>query len=372
MSHAEPVFAGHAIELRRRGLAVVPIGRDRTPAVKGFSKWSRPPSERTVTKWAEQHPTHNIALIPGLSNIWVADADDADQVPVLEEMLGPTPLRVNTNRGKHLYYRKPTERLPSTLRAIGLNVDLKSGNSLVIAPPSIHESGRLYALDEGCDWSALRDLPQPNVEKLRRFIDQHKRQVPAVELRGMRDGSRKQWLNDLLCRHAASCDSFSELLDVARTANQHLADRHLSPLDDDVVIKRAQQVWNDARDGRFEQWVGREGVARSKGSEIDELARLSSRGAPDAFMLLIRLRLAHSARCRRGETFSITPKAMARDDSIPGWNWKRYMRARDLLLLAGFIEKVAAFKSTRDGRTPAQYRLSTFTGAGAVPVTLGP
>ena len=28
----------------------------------------------------------------------------------------------------------------------------------------------------------------------------------------MRDGSRKQWLNDLLCRHACSCDSFTALL----------------------------------------------------------------------------------------------------------------------------------------------------------------
>ena len=126
MSHAELVFAGHALGLRRHGLAVVPIGRDRTPAVSRFSKWSRPPSERTVAKWAEQHPAHNIALIPGLSNIWVADADAADQVPVLEEMLEPTPLRVNTNRGKHLYYRKPAEWLPSSLRAIGLNVDLKA------------------------------------------------------------------------------------------------------------------------------------------------------------------------------------------------------------------------------------------------------
>ena len=159
---------------------------------------------------------------------------------------------------------------------------------------------------------------------------------------------------------------------MARTANNSLRDRCVPLLDDADVVKRADQVWKDAQDGRFENWVGREGVARSKVSEIDELARLSARGAPDAFMLLMRLRVAHSARCRRGETFSITPKAMARDDTIPSWDWKRYARARDLLLLAGFIERVATFRNTRDGRMPAQYRLTSFTGAGAVPVTLGP
>ena len=117
--------------------------------------------------------------------------------------------------------------------------------------------------------------------------------------------------------------------------------------------------------------IGREGVARSRGSEIDELCRLNPKTGPDAFMLLMRLRIDHSARCRRGETFNITPKAMVRGDVIHGWTRERYEKARELLLLAGFIEKASGFKNTRDGRAGAQYRLTTYTGAGAVPVTLG-
>ena len=92
MSNAVAVFAENALALRRCGLAIIPIGRDRTPAVSGFSKWSRPPAERTVAKWVERHPSDNIAIVPGLSNVWVADADDASQVTAVEKLLGPTPL----------------------------------------------------------------------------------------------------------------------------------------------------------------------------------------------------------------------------------------------------------------------------------------
>jgi hypothetical protein len=139
-------------------------------------------------------------------------------------------------------------------------------------------------------------------------------------------------------------------------------------LEDTVVIKRAQQVWKDAQAGKLEHWIGREGVARSRGSEIDVLLNLNSRIASDALMLLLRLRIDHSARCRRGETFNITPKAMVRGDVVHGWTRERYKKARDLLLLAGFIDKVSDFKHTRDGREGAQYRLTTCSEAGAAPI----
>jgi len=82
--------------------------------------------------------------------------------------------------------------------------------------------------------------------------------------------------------------------------------------------------------------------------------------------LLPRLQIEHAARRERGETFTIAPKGMARDGIIPGWERKRYARARDLLLVAGFIEKVAEFRYTWKGPSAAQYRLSQPLGAGAV------
>ena len=301
------VFGDHARQMADNGLAVIPLGRDRKPKVDGFDRWSRPPSKRTIAKWADKHAEANIGIIPGLSGAWIADVDTNEDVDAVEELLGPTPLHVETNRGRHLYYHKPCERVPGNLRKYGLNVDFKAGNSVVIAPPSIHESGHIYRL-EAADWSALGALPRPNVEQLRQFLKRQSKQTVAATKRDMRDGSRKQWLNDYLCRHAAWCDSFSDLLDVARTANMELANRGYEPLDDAIVMERAKKVWSDFEDGQIERWMGKRGVSKARRSDIDELARLDPKHASDAFMLLQILKIEHSARCRRNETFCITPK----------------------------------------------------------------
>jgi hypothetical protein len=244
------------------------------------------------------------------------------------------------------------------LRAYGLNVDLKTGNSLVIAPPSVHESGKVYALAEGCNWSAVPDLPPPRLDALRRLVEKApRRESPSGDLGGMRDGSRKQWLNDQLCAHAASCDTQADLLDVARTLNESLADRGMELLSEEIVIERTAQVWKDAEAGHLQQWLGRKGVARTDKAEIRALATLNTKTASDAMMLLLLLRIEHTARCRRGETFTITPKAMAEVEVIPGWKPQRYRTARDVLLRADLLKVVSSFCNSRNGRRSAQYCL---------------
>jgi hypothetical protein len=367
---APRVFAENAQVMAQHGLAVIPIARNREPYVIGFNRWSRPPGRRALDRWAQQYPRANIAVVPGLSGVMVADVDNANDVPAVEGLLGATPLRTRTRRGMHLWYAKPDVRLPGDLRKYGLDVDLKAGANLVIAPPSIHESGVAYALDDGCDWTALRDVVQPMVNRLQHLVNAHAKEVVVSTSghREMRDGSRGQWLNDRLCRHAAACANFEEMMDVAMTLKQELAKRGLEPLDDEEVFRRTQKVWQDAQDGKLESWVGREGVARLTGREMQALCELDARTGPDAYTLLAHLRVSHSLRCRRGETFSITPKAMSRHNVIPGWGRERYERARDLLLLAGLIMLVTPFSNTAEGRRAAQYTLAVNSagGAGAV------
>jgi hypothetical protein len=167
----------------------------------------------------------------------------------------------------------------------------------------------------------------------------------------MRDNSRGLALNDELCRHAWAVDCFEELLDVAQTFNSNLIDA----LEAEEVVRRAGAVWKDLEAGKIERLVGRPSRRRS---EREKLCRLDPRLGGDAYLLLDELKDSHAARCRRGETFSITPKAMARDQVVPGWSRKTYEKARDLLLKAGCIEKVSEFKNSKAGRVGAQYRLA--------------
>jgi hypothetical protein len=246
--------------------------------------------------------------------------------------------------------------LPPNLAAIGLKVDLKAGNSIVIVPPSIHQSGAIYRHD-GCDWNALRELPPPNLDRLRSALEK------STSSPKHRDGANHRYvvgqrglaLNRLLCRHAAYAGCLDELLDVARTINHDF----LPPLADREVVKRARQVWEDAQAGKLKPWVTGEAIARSRGSEIKQLCALSRNGA-DAFTLLMLLRTKHAARCARGETFCIVSEAMQREQVIPGWNWKRYSAAVKLLLAAGWLVLVAKHQPSHGGGgRPAFYSLSS-------------
>ena len=340
------VFASAADAMAAAGLAVVPVHRDAKchPHVCNFDKWKRPPGRRLVAEWAAEWPDANVAILPGLSGVTVADGDDIAQDDEVEDLCGATPLTTRTRRGRHRYYRRTDAKLPANLRPYGLAVDIRQGAALVIAPPSIHcESGEPYTL-EGCDWSVLRDLPPLNVEGLHQLIRQHAKPM-RVE---------PQWLNDRLCAQVADCNDFDALLDVARYINTGLADEGCIALDDAVVIRIARNVWRDCeagkiKDRRDERWD-------------DTLDRANAiikarcvRTADDTVAMLTVLRNMHAPRCRRGEEFSITPKSMARDRVIPSWNWQRYMRARDRLLKLELIRKVRDHVPT--GRIPALYVL---------------
>jgi hypothetical protein len=356
------IFASHALQLRAHGLAVLPIappvndGRaddGKKPLIKGFNAWRGPPSVRTVELFAQKYPDANIAVLPGASNLFIADVDSAEQAAEVEELFGRTPLHVRTSRGLHFYYRnaRGCDDLPASMRAIGLDVDLKAGNSVVLAPPSRHHTGAIYR-HEGSDWHALKHIPEPDLARVRALLARKQ----TASLRGERftEGQRGLGLNRLLCKHAAFTETFDELLDVARTINEDF----LPPLDDAEVVKRTRAVWNDVQSGKLERWVGCKAVARITKDEISQLCAADRNGA-DAIALLMTLRAEHGARCRRGETFCIVAEAMQRAQTIPGWHWKRIARARDLLLQVGLIELVSPHTLTPGGRLPAQYKLAT-------------
>ncbi len=153
---AHAVFAIHAQELREKRLAVLPIGPDRTPHVSGFKRLKHRPGAALVDKWREKFPTDNIAALPGLSGkgATVADCDALAHDDEFEDRFGKSELRVRTRRGMHFWYARVPFPLPGNLRKFGLDIDLKTGNQLVIVPPSVHPSGHVYRL-EGCDWDAL-------------------------------------------------------------------------------------------------------------------------------------------------------------------------------------------------------------------------
>lgn len=100
-----------------------------------------------ITYWfRDLYPNANIAIILEASNLVVVDADSPEAVAEVEGKLkGLTMPSVQTNRGKH-YYFKMGEQTPhgkTTQKGLSKKIDVMS-TGLITVPPSTHVSGHVY------------------------------------------------------------------------------------------------------------------------------------------------------------------------------------------------------------------------------------
>ena len=375
------VFAEHALELCRAGFAVIPA-KGKAPIIRGFNRWSVRPSERTVSEWTEKNPDADIVFVAGLCEtgkgrrgVIVVDPDDENAIGQSEELFGPTPLKVRTLRGEHHYYGGDGIDLGkiASLRPYGINIDLKHGQhgaAIIAAPPSVHEKDAAFHYDwKNCGPDVIRDLPPFSDKLLRGFLDKRAayKATPAKQesisteySEEFRGGSRNLTLNDYLVSQVSFCDSFDELLDVARTWNDNLSKIRRELLDDDKVIKWAKTVWKQREN--FQPMLGRGGVARVPRDETDRLLQADPKHAGDALLLLARLRMDHTARVSRGETFAVSERAMHAANCIPGWKLDAYRHSKRVLLQAGLLTCVREFRNTKEGRYAAKF---TFADRGS-------
>lgn len=104
-----------------------------------------------ITDWWTRWPDANIAIALGPSHLFVLDVDGPDGAHALQDLedsyepLNAT-LTADTGRaegsGVHRYYRQPDE--PISNRKLAVKLETRGDGGYVIAPPSIHISGRAY------------------------------------------------------------------------------------------------------------------------------------------------------------------------------------------------------------------------------------
>jgi putative DNA primase/helicase len=109
-----------------------------------------------VTRWWSEVPDANIGVATGRnSDLVVLDVDGPtgeETLAKLERKFGSLPpmCQVGTGKGRHIYFRYPENiaKVKSVARK-NLGLDVRGDGGYVIAPPSVHESGRRYTLLEG-------------------------------------------------------------------------------------------------------------------------------------------------------------------------------------------------------------------------------
>lgn len=142
------------------GFSVIPIApQTKRPLVPWAEFESRRATPAEVSAWYRAHPCAGVAIVCGAvsGRLAVVDFDPRNgDGAALAALLPTTPTVETGGGGRHRYFHVPPALRVEKVPALLPGVDLQAEASCVMAPPSIHPSGRHYAWAPGL---SLRDLP---------------------------------------------------------------------------------------------------------------------------------------------------------------------------------------------------------------------
>ena len=127
-----------------KGFSVIPIGRDKKPLIPTWKEYqTKRATKEEIAEWCDTLKPVGIGIVTGkISGIAVLDIDVGADTSGLE--LPPTP-SVNTGGGgSHHYFKLPTGVLLQSSNGFRHKMDFKAEGGYVIAPPSLHKSGKRY------------------------------------------------------------------------------------------------------------------------------------------------------------------------------------------------------------------------------------
>jgi predicted transcriptional regulator len=154
-----------------RGWSVIPVTQGtKKPATKWKDFQELLPTEEQLERWAIDYPDANIAFVTGpMSGIGVLDIDPAaggdksmDRLVSSFGNLPETPAVLTGGGGYHYYFKYPPGGLRNSAGKLGDGIDIRGDGGYVIAPPSIHTSGKPYRWAEGRNPDDVPLAPMPD------------------------------------------------------------------------------------------------------------------------------------------------------------------------------------------------------------------
>ena len=129
--------------------------------------------EGVIRGWFANFPKANIGIATGeRSNLAVVDLDvdkGADLIDLTRDFPGSVldTMAVRTGKGFHYYYALPDGvEIKNSQGKLGKFIDVRGSGGYVIAPPSLHVSGKKYQWVE--DFDNLRDFPAEWLSRLQK------------------------------------------------------------------------------------------------------------------------------------------------------------------------------------------------------------
>jgi hypothetical protein len=210
------------------------------PRLKGWPAQATT-DPQVIAQWWSWWPEANVGIATG-AGLLVPDIDGdvgAESLAALEReygLLPDTPRSITGGGGYHYLLRADVP----IRNAVGLRpgVDIRADGALIVAPPSLHISGRRYCWDVTADPAVVPVAPAPRwlldlvctTAKARAAST-----TPGSELHLVR-GERNDRLYRLACGWRAKGIGRTALLEMLQVVNRHHAD---PPLLDDELEKIA-------------------------------------------------------------------------------------------------------------------------------------
>lgn len=182
----------HALLYLSHGLSVIPVGMDQEK--KGWKKpyidWkpyqTKLPTESEVRNWWGRWPDARVGIVTGTISGLVAVDIDPHKGGSTNGVDLPITLVSNTGGGGwHYIYKHPKKRLiPNTTNWPIHGVDIRGDGGFIVAPPSVHLSGKRYEWE--IDFDPILIAPCP------KWLMEHGSNKPhAIELlNGVSEGGR--------------------------------------------------------------------------------------------------------------------------------------------------------------------------------------
>jgi hypothetical protein len=149
------VLHAAALQFAAQGIPVFPLQpRSKDPLRNSRGFHDATTDADRINSWWKQIPELNVGFPTGEpSGLFVVDVDGDDGRHSLAELeekhsLLPPTISVITGRdgrGEHLYFQLGKHSVRNSAGLVGPGIDVRGTGGYVVAPPSIHPSGRVYA-----------------------------------------------------------------------------------------------------------------------------------------------------------------------------------------------------------------------------------
>jgi Bifunctional DNA primase/polymerase, N-terminal len=317
-------------DLNSRGFWLMGLGKgdDGKKPLVTFEDRKPVPLDATVRMMHEAHSTIYAIRTRGILVI-DCDTDNSQTLALVEKQFGLSPYKTKTPRGWHFYYRATPIRLKNIkLPDQKINIEFKTGeNSYVVGPGSIRPDGGEYEL-AGLPFGRISDFPEIIAQPANVASSQIQN---ITALSRVSVGDRWATLKPRAREYVEFVNSEQELVDELVSWAKGFCDDFETLLPD--IAKCAKWTWQKRLEGKLYS-AANTAISLTR-QENFALAQLKH--GSDAFALLAELRAQHCGSKRKGKSFPLCRRAMARDNIMPNWKEGRYQQAIKPLLETGLV-----------------------------------